>query len=370
MEPSLNIVDLVPLIDDRDPQAMFDEWSAAVQASDPTWVPVNGSLEAVIAEALCLSVSDLIYSVNRLPGVVLEALLALKDVPRHPGTPASGQVRIWLDTTRTISVPAGSRFIVDALEFVASDTVTVTADQLVVTVVAVDPGSLGNSVLPGVGVDWLDLDPHTVQVVAEGAFTGGTDPEDDRAYRSRVATTFILDSQGLVLPSAFVAWLANLPDVSRAAAVDLWDPESGNDPGEDGEHLTAFVHGNGGPLGAARLAEIQAALTDRKQSNLRVHTLGVDTLTVDIEMTVRLAPGATEASVLAAVAAALTTAISPAVWTWGEDVTPDELKAIAARVPGVDYAVDVTEPAAPVALPLGSLPATGTVTVTVAPAGP
>jgi len=171
VEPSLNIVDLVPLIDDRDPQAMFDEWSAAVQASDPTWVPVNGSLEAVIAEALCLSVSDLIYSVNRLPGVVLEALLALKDVPRHPGTPASGQVRIWLDTTRTISVPAGSRFMIDALEFVASDTVTVTADQLVVTVVAVDPGSLGNSVLPGVGVDWLDLDPHTVQVVAEGAFT-------------------------------------------------------------------------------------------------------------------------------------------------------------------------------------------------------
>lgn len=366
MEPSLNIVDLVPLIDDRDPQALFDEWSAAVQASDPTWVPVNGSLEAVIAEALCLSVSDLIYTVNRLPGIVLEALLALKDVPRHPGTPASGQVRIWLDTTRTISVAAGSRFMVDALEFVATEAVTATADQLVVPVVASDHGSLGNSVLAGVGVDWLDLDPHTVQVIAEGAFTGGTDPEDDRAYRARVATTFILDSQGLVLPSAFVAWLGNLPDVSRAAAVNLWDPDSGNDPGEDPGHLTAFAWGNGAALDASRLAEIEADLTDRAQSNLQVHVLPVTITDVDVDMTVRLAPGATEATVLAAVESALVSAISPGVWTWGEDVTPEEISAIAARVPGVDYAVDVTTPAAAVVLDVGALPTTGTVTVTVA----
>jgi uncharacterized phage protein gp47/JayE len=366
VEPSLSIVDLVPLIDDRDPQAMFDEWSAAVQASDPTWVPVNGSLESVIAEALCLSVSDLIYSVNRLPGVVLEGLLALKDVPRHPGEPTTGAVRIFLDSVRTITITEGSRFMIDALEFVASETVTATADQVVVDVVAVDPGALGNTVLPGMGVDWLDLDPHAVSVTAEGAFTGGSDPEDDRAYRARVASTFILDSQGLVLPSAFVAWAGNLPDVGRASAVNLWDPDSGNDPGEDGGHITIYLYGNSGALTPERMAEIEADLTDRAQANLQVHVAVAEVLSLDVEMSVRLAPGATEAAVLADVEAALRTAISPAVWPWGETITRAEMQAIAARVPGVDYAVEVTVPDIDLPLLPGYLPTLDVVTVTVA----
>ena len=367
MEPSLNITDLVPLIDDRDPQAMFDEWAAAVQASDPTWVPVNGSLETILAEAMCLSVADLIYAVNRLPGVVLQALLALKDIPRLPGIAATGQVRIWFDGERAVTIPFGSRFMIEGIEFTASQAVTVTADQALVPVVCSEVGSLANSILPGTGVDWLDPDPHAVLAATEGAVSGGSDVEDDVAYKNRVATTFIIDSQGLALPTAFVAWTAGQADVSRSAAVDLWDPSSGNDPGEDPGHITIYAHGQGASLDVSRLAEIQTELDARSIANLTVHVEPVGIEVVDIELEVRLAPGADQSIVLPAVEAALRAAISPAVWTWGEDVTPEEIAAIAARVPGVDYATEVTAPATAVELPQGSLPTAGTVTVTVAP---
>jgi len=369
LEPSLNVADLVPLVDDRDPQAMFDEWLAAVQASDPTWVPVNGSLETVVAEALCLTVSDLIYSINRLPGIVLEALLALKDLPRHPGWPAHGQVRISLDGVRPTTVPAGTRMMIDGIEFLVSGSVTVTDDEITVPVVAAETGSLANSILPGTGADLLDPDPHAVQAVTVGPMSGGADPESDLEYKQRLYGTFAIDQQSLVLPSAFVAYAAGLPDVARASALDLYDPEVGGDqPG----HIGIFVHGYGGTLPNDRLVEIETALRDRAATTLQVHVMPVYLIEVNIDIEVKLAPGASETAVLPAVEAALRAAVNPALWTWGESLTEDELKAIAARVPGVDYATEATTSptSAPVSFAPDELPTTGTVTVTVAPAVP
>lgn len=362
MEPSLNVADMVPLLDDRDPQAIFDEWLAAVQAADPTYRPVNGALETIIAEALCLSVSDVIYAVNRLPGTAVEALLALMGIPRFPGTPVSGQVVITFDGERTVTVPWGSRMLIDGLEFTASETVSATGSSITVPVVSSDMLSLANGLPAGTGVDLLDPIPVAVAAATTGVFAGGSDPETDAAFKARAVLAFAINQQGLVLPSAFATYCAGLIDVSRAYALDLYDPDTGTAEG----HMTVFLWGHGQALGTAREAEIEADLQARSISNLQVHVLPVTVITVDVEIEVRLAR-AESATVIAAVETALRQAISPAVWTWGESVTPEEIAAIAARVNGVDYATDVIAPAAPVEIEyLGYLPSVGTVTVTIA----
>ena len=215
----------------------------------------------------------------------------------------------------------------------------------------------------GTGVDLLDPIPVAVAAATTGVFAGGSDPETDAAFKARAVLAFAINQQGLVLPSAFAAYCAGLIDVSRAYALDLYDPDTGTAEG----HMTVFLWGHGQALGTAREAEIEADLQARSISNLQVHVLPVTVVTVDVEIEVRLAPGADSVTVIAAVEAALRQAISPAVWTWGETVTPEEIAAIAARVNGVDYATDVIAPPAPVEIEyLGDLPGVGTVTVTIA----
>lgn len=378
MEPSLDISQLVRPLDDRDPQALFDEWLTSMRTIDPTYTPMTGAVETSAAEAMCLTVADLIYAVNRLPGLVTEAVLALTDVPRHPGTPATGQVQLTFDGTRTVSIPAGTRMAIDGLEWQTTTPVTVTGATATITVTSVEPSGLGNAIPPGVGVDLLDRIPAVVAAVTTGTFGGGISPESDASYQARAGLIFARSHAALVLPSAFASWAAGLIDVGRANAVDCWDapgsaaPGGGGEwetsgvPGEDAGHITVVVYGYDRPIDTVRLADIAADIDARSCSNLVVHTLPANIVDIDADVVVRLEPGASETDTLAAVEAAIRSAVSPMLWTWGETVTSDELKAIAARVSGVDYAT-ATPGFTDVALSPQDLPRAATITVTAAP---
>ena len=376
MEPSLDISDLVSLLDDRDPQALFDEWLAAMQTIDPSYQPYTGSVEVSAAEAMCLTIADLIYAVNRLPGLVTEAVLTMTDMPRHPGAVCTGAVQLTFDGVRTITVPSGTRLMIEGLEWQTTDTVTVTASTATVPVASLEPTGLGNAIPPGVGVDMLDPIPAVVAAVTTGTFGGGVSPESDASYKARSGLIFARSHAALVLPSAFASYAAGIIDVGRATAIDCWDApgsaapggggdwETSGEPGEDAGHITVVVWGYGQPVDETRLAQIATEIDDRSCSNLVVHTLQADIIDVDVEIVVRLAPGAPEAATLTAVETAIRAAVSPMLWTWGESVTPEELAAIAARVSGVDYALDVIAPAAAVTLMGHQLPQAGTITVT------
>lgn len=364
MSETLDIGGLVPSIDDRDPQVMFEEWLDRVVLALPEYAPTNGSLDVIIAEALVTACADVIYAVNRLPGVVLQAVLALMDIPRGEGSSAEGDIEILLDGTRSVVVPSGSRFDIGGVEFVASQPAGAVGDRVAVHVIAAAPGTAGNLFPPGTAVDLLDPVLGAVGAQTTTQMTGGTEAEDDSAYLARAALVLQRMTSALVLPSAFEAYVAGQVDVARAMVQDLHEPgQTGDRPG----HVTVWVLGRSGDLPAARLDALRADLQARAAAHLTVHVANVTTTDIPVALSVKVGQHAEAAAVLAEVEAAIEAAVSPTAWRWGDPVLPQEISAAAARVAGVDYVATVTQPTGPVALTPGSLPRARPVHATAAP---
>lgn len=366
MEPDLDLTGLIPALDDRDPQTIIDDALDYVQTLLPGYRPVNGSLDVVLLEAMALAVADAIYAANRVPGAVLAGLLSLNGIPRNAGQYTAGTIVVTLDGNRDVTVTAGHRFAVNGVEYRAVSDVTITAaSTITVPVLAADVGTEGNATPPNTEADLLDPIPWAVAAATTGVFAGGSDLEDDSALLTRAAARLPLTNSSLVLPSSFASWVAlEMPDVARATAVDLFDGTGS--PGSDLGHITVFVHGYGASLSAGRLAEIESVLDARASSHLTVHVLPAVIVTIPVQLSVRLQPGVHAEGVLDAIEVAVADAVSPLQWTWSDEVTPQEIAAIVARVPGVDYVIDVTSPAAPVTLPPGGLPKASSVVVTAA----
>lgn len=361
-EQFLDIGGLVPGLDDRDPQTMFEEWLSRVQVEIPDYAPTNGSLDVIIAEALMTSIADMIYAANRLPGVVLQAVLALLDVPRSPGVAAHGRVEVLLDGPRSVTVPRGTRVVIENLEYITTAPAGAVGDKITLDVEAIDAGVSGNYTPPGTPVDLLDPVPGAVAAQTVGVFGGGADPESDTAYLQRASTWLQRLTSALVLPGSFSAYVDGQPDVGRSYAADRRQPGSDVDaPG----HMTVYVLGLGGTtLDAARLTALTDDLQSRSSGHLTVHVANAAIVDVPVAVQVHPNAGTTDAAAIAAVKSAIEAEISPDAWAWATPVVPQEVTAIAARVPGVDYVVATTAPAAQVDMPAGSLPrATATVTV-------
>jgi hypothetical protein len=96
----------------------------------PEWEPVEGSIETVLLQAMALEVQNLVTSINRLPGGVVQALLGILGVPRVDGDASTGTVKITGSVNRTIDLASGLRFYysggTDPLIVATTDSVTLT----------------------------------------------------------------------------------------------------------------------------------------------------------------------------------------------------------------------------------------------------
>lgn len=110
--------DIRPFIDltlyDRESQDIYLETLDYMRVAFPEFQPMEGTMESVILQAIALEVAELVRSINRLPGGVLQALLQLFDVARQNGTPPSAMVRINGSSLTSVTVPAGTRLFYQA----------------------------------------------------------------------------------------------------------------------------------------------------------------------------------------------------------------------------------------------------------------
>jgi uncharacterized phage protein gp47/JayE len=369
MEPAVKDLDLSAInlvVDDRDPQAVFDAALAKWVELAPTARPRNGSVEAILLEAVATATADGIYALNRFVGKAVEGILNLYGVPRFAGSAAAGTVTLTLDGPRTLTVTAGQRLLEPSSGLVlevSADTTVTAASSISVPVVTAEPGGAGNAITAGTAVDLLDAIPYVVSAQVTTGLTGGADPESDTSYVDRASTVLARVTSSLVLPVHFTAYALQDTRVNRATVVDLFEP--GGTPGSDLGHLTVYAYGYGAALSAPVKTELQAAMQARSAAMIEVHVADPTIITQAVTLTCHALPGYSTTTVRDAIEAALSAWMNPGVWTWGDDIRPTDIIALVSAVTGVDYVDTVTTPAATVTLDVDELATVGTMTITV-----
>lgn len=362
---ALDAVDLV--LDDRDPQAIFDACLDAFEALAPDARVRNGSVEALLMEAMSVASADVIYALNRFVGAVVEGVLGLYEVPRFAGASASGVVTLTLDGTRTLTVAAGQRLLDPGTGLVlqvTADTSGTSVSTLALPVETLLPGGAGNAITAGTAVGIVDAIPYAASASVTTAFGGGADAEDDAAYVLRARAVLARVTSSLVLPEHFVAYALEDARIARAAAIDLYEPPSGT-PGSDLGHMTVVVYGPGAEVPVLVRDELRDAMAAISSAMLTVHVEPATVVSQAMTLAVHALPGYSTTAVGDDVTAALTAWCSPAVWPWGRDIMVTEIIDVAADVAGVDYVDSVATPAAMVTIAADELATAGTITVTV-----
>lgn len=371
MEPAVNDLDLTAIdlvVDDRDPQAIFDASLAKFLELAPTARPRNGSVEAILLEAIATATADGIYAANRVISLVVEAILGLYDVARFDGTSAAGVVTLTLDGTRTLTVTEGQRLLdpgTGLVLLVTADTSGVSVSTLAIPVQTEEPGGAGNSITSGTAVDLLDSIPYAVSASVTTTLSGGADAESDTAYIDRATARLARVTSSLVLPGHFAAYCLEDTRILRATAIDNYQP--GGTPGSDIGHITVLLYGSQAPIATDIQTELETAMSAISSSMLTVHVEPATVVTQAVTLTVEKLAGFTDQEVEDNVTAALQAFLNTDTWDWGGDVIVSEIIVAAAAAAGVDFVDTVTTPAGTVTVDADELVTAGTITVTVNP---
>jgi hypothetical protein len=372
--------DATPYVDltlyDRDAQDIFADALANLQSYLPEWIPREGNTEVLLLETMSLIVEEQVFAINRIPGAIMEILLKLFGVTRSPGATPTTVLEFTLSDTVGHIIPIGTRAALpsnsdaDPLVFTTAADLIIGSGDVSGTVAAVGDTATSafNGTLPPAPLDLLDSVTFVESVVLSTNVAGGLDQEDDVAWFNRGVQRLSRLVETLVLPKHFVAAALEDPTVTRAFAVDSYDPGVGSGPGANPGHITVAVYGLGDVVPTDEKSALQAQFETQAQANLAVHVVDPTFTTVDVSATLLALPGYDPATVTAAAVAALTTYLAPEAWGWGTTVWHNELVSLLDQVEGVDRVVGITLPVGDQTLagvaPLVN-PGTFTITVTV-----
>lgn len=225
---------------DRDSQSIYLEAINYARTALPEFQPREGSIETVLLQAMALEVAELVRSVNRLPGGILQVLLRLLDVQRSEGTLPTATVHLSGATATEYDLPAGIRLFyqqsidTDPFVLVTDTAVRLTHAKLVDTIVDASSTatvttvnrhgfSTGQSIIiSGVTApDDTDLNgTYTVTVVDETTFTFTSSSVTDGTTTGTAiyatpptthpATAFV-GATGAILTEEFNGLSANTP---------------------------------------------------------------------------------------------------------------------------------------------------------------
>jgi hypothetical protein len=370
--------DATPYVDlrlfDKDAQDVFEGALVNLQAYLPEWEPREGHTEVMLMESLALEVAESVFAINRLPGTILEVLMRLYGVDRDAGSPPTATILFTASDDTGHTIPAGTRVALtiageeEPVVFATSAAVVIAAGATSATVAAVGDSNTdaANGIVAGTTVDVLDAVVFVERAELASPPTGGALEEDDETWFSRGASRFSRLVETLVLPRHFVSAALERPEVSRASAVDNYDPNQAGVPGDHAGHITLAVYGDGGMLTADAKEIIRATFDLQAQANLAVHVVDPTITTVDVTASLVAKPGFATSDVQAAAVAALNAYLSPEQWPWSATVYRNELIALLDGVDGVERVASITTPAADLALTgVAPLAALGTATITV-----
>lgn len=347
-----------------DPLEMVRTAVAQLQDRLPGWVPRNASLEVIYLEAVSIVVAELVRTADEAVAAAVESLLSkVFGVARLEGIPARGTVDLRFDTPVSVTVPAGTTFLLpgsgEQLLTDRDQSITL-LDRVSLDVSAAVGGGGLNGTPAGTPVDLIDAVPNTLSATLGSDLVGGADPEDDAAYIARCAHLFARLSSSLVTPVSFADFALESGQVSNAVGIGAWNGTSGT-PGSDGGHVTVAVWGLGAAVPRLVQLDLQARMAELTATGTQVHVIDAKIVPVDVAGAVAAASGADSNDVHDRVLAVLEHQLNPERWTFGAPVRSSVLLAAVQDAGGVDHVSGFT-PAQDVVLDAHALPRLGSVT--------
>lgn len=356
-------------LDERYPSEIATASVEALQALLPNWIPRNASPELVYLEAVALAVAEVTNAANATIAAVEEDILAnFYQIPRRPGSAATGQITVTFDSSVTTTIPAGTGFLLSdyGVEVATTADVNVTASTTAVLAVSTtEATTLVNGVGAGAGVDVLDVIPNILSVAITGDFSGGADPEDDVAYTARARNRLARVTNSLVVPDHFTAYVLEDGRAVNALCIPAWDGVSTGTIGTDAGDVTVVTYGRGGTLSAGDKTDLAAAMQAITYVGATVHVVDAAVTTVNVTTTIAPAPGYSNAEAQAAAEDAIRGFLNPETWTVGDDVLVGALQAAITDTPAVDYIVSMSAPSGTTTIAANAVAKYGTLTVSV-----
>lgn len=359
---------------DKNPQDLVDASIILLQSRFPEWTPSETNLELALLEAVALEVSETIYTINRLPNVMLEVLLTLYGITRDQGAAPITTFLFTMSDNAGYVIPAGTEIAVpinstDYLSFFTDVELIIVGGTTTGTVAAtaVENVISANGIVSTTLAQLVNSITNVQSIAVASTVVGGIEPEITISWLSRGVQKLQRLSSTLVLPQHFTDAALEQVYVNRANTIDNFDISLGTGaPGDHPGHVSVVVYGFGANIAAGDKTALLTLLESESVSNLGVHITDPTIITVPVTVTVKKISSFLDADVTANVTAALTAYLNPNTWNWSGTVRVNELITLISNVVGVDYVVTLAAPAADVAIGVDTvLVNVGTITITV-----
>lgn len=352
--------DFVKLPIEVTPQQMLEEWAGEMEAQIEGWDPALAEYETINAQAI---VYRLILPLVQLASQVDAAIFnqwgkQIVNVQPQEATKATvtstwkvkdaAGYKIKAGTQLDIARSGDERFgfiVVNTVEIPEGSTETAAGEVLLE---AVEPG-LEYDGLEGEGIliDAFDyVLPDGIAIV--GASSGGADAEDPQRYLGRLAETMQTFIEGVVIGRDVEIVARNVPGVGRATVLDNYDAVSEED--EQEKTTTVVVtDAEGEPVSAEAKAALEAKLEESREVNYVFYVRPPTYNEIDVEAVIVPMQGFAQATVAAAVKAAVEDFLSPksfgqqppgdaSSWVNSTTLRYQDLTTTVNNVEGVDYA--------------------------------
>jgi uncharacterized phage protein gp47/JayE len=346
---------------------------ATLQSRMTDYIPAETNIEVMLIEAMAIEISEGIFTINRLPQVMMESLLSLYGVSRDPGKRATVTVQFTMLDNAGYVVPAGTQmaYLVsddETVMFTTDTELTIPSPSTTgpVTATASIYSSSVNGITPGTELILASPIDSVVSIEVSVTSSGGVEPETIEDWLIRGTQRLQRLSDALVLPSHYAASALEHAYVKRTSVVDNFNAPSGT-PGSDAGHLSLFVYGDGAELTAPQKEELLSILQANAVANIIIHIEDATVVTEAVNVTVVKEADADETATHDAVVSAINDYLNTATWDWSGTLRRNSLIAVIASADGVAYVDTLTTPASDVSLGTTGmvLAEAGTVTVTV-----
>jgi uncharacterized phage protein gp47/JayE len=348
---------------ESEPEDMIADVIAFIQSVFPAWQPHDGNIDTALIEAFCATAADVRELASQVPDSVFRYfganIIGLDPIDATSasvnstwtardalGHTITGGTRVGIRNSAGELVPF--EVLADAV-IPAGLTAT---DWGAVPLVAVDAGESGSG-LGGVGsaAELIDVLDWVSSVTLTEATSGGVDAELDDAYLDRLQEYLTLLAPRPILPADFALMARQIAGVSRAVAIDGYDP--GTSTFDNARTVAiAALDANGTPVSSLVKQQIKTYLESLREVNFVVNAIDAVVTAIDVVYDVTALAGYDTTDLLSRIDAALADYLSPATWgSSGSDpnswtnttvVRYLEIAQVINSVDGVDYINSLT----------------------------
>lgn len=308
-----------------DPRELLQRVYTYIQSKYPGWVPAEGNLEVIIAEAFASESADIASIAAQVPEGLFRFLgQKLFGFNAINSTPATADSTWFVIDSLGYTIPAGTQVGIRDADGTLVPFTTLTqvvipggATQTAageVKLLAVTPGTGGNGLGSALGtVELIDTLVFVTSITQQLTTANGVDAETDNQYLDRLSQELQTLSPRPIVPRDFSILSRRVTGVQRALTINGYNPDDATTTNE--RFVCVFaLDAAGQPVDSTHKTAIIAFFTPLREINFVVKCADASLVHFDVHTTFSVLPNYSSVDVSARVKTALMAFLNPAVW--------------------------------------------------------